>query len=297
MSVQMLGKQQTAKKRTAVKKHPAMKKRTQEFVYVPELILPTEDNQNLESSWHRSQINLFIESIQHQWRDRTDFYVGGNMFVYYDLPAAARKRHSRGPDFYVALDVDGTFQRGAWVVWEEAGRYPNLIIELLSPSTAESDRTTKKHIYEQTFRTPEYIWYFKDTDEFVGWRLGKDGHYEPIEPNEHGWLWSEQLGLWVGRWQGTYLGEKAIWIRFYDPEGNLVLLPAEAEKQRAETEKQRAETEKQRAEAEKQRAETEKQRAETEKQRAEAEKQRADAAEAELERLKTRLKELGDETE
>jgi Uma2 family endonuclease len=34
--------------------------------------------------------------------------------------------------------------RNSWVVWEEDGRYPNLIIELLSDSTSKTDRTLKK---------------------------------------------------------------------------------------------------------------------------------------------------------
>lgn len=44
--------------------------------------------------------------------------------------------------------------------------------------------------------------------------------------------------------------ETATWLRFYDAEGNLLLLPVEAEqaeRQRAESERQRAESERQRA--------------------------------------------------
>ncbi|MDT9211834.1 MAG: hypothetical protein P5676_26685, partial [Limnospira sp. PMC 1252.20] len=42
--------------------------------------------------------------------------------------------------------------------------------------------------------------------------------------------------------------EEAIWLRFYDTEGNLVLLPEEAERQKAESAEQRAESAEQRAE-------------------------------------------------
>lgn len=108
MSVQTIGKQQAKQQGKSRLKQKRGKELTRipelrgnDLVYVPELILPTEDDQNLESGWHRAQINLFIESIQYHWRDRTDFYAGGNMFIYYDMEAAASKRHSRGPDFYV----------------------------------------------------------------------------------------------------------------------------------------------------------------------------------------------------
>jgi hypothetical protein len=41
-------------------------------------------------------------------------------------------------------------------------------------------------------------------------------------------------------WQQVRNGEEHTWLRFYTNEGALVLLPEEAERQRAETERQRA---------------------------------------------------------
>ncbi|MCS6859454.1 MAG: Uma2 family endonuclease [Abditibacteriales bacterium] len=271
--------------------------------------LPSEDGEPLETSWHRSEINLLIESLRVHWQGRTDFYVGGNMFIYFSLEQV-RRLFYRGPDFFVVLDVDGTRQRESWVVWEEGGKYPDVIVELLSPSTAREDRTTKKDLYEQTFRTPNYFCYDPDTQTLEGWRL-RCQKYEPLEPNERGWLWSDQLGLWLGLWQGTYLNEENTWLRFYDTQGVLVPTFGEAAQQRAEQERQRAEQERQRARQERQRArqerqrarqerqraEQERQRAEQERQRAEQERHRAERAEAELARLRERLKAQGIEWE
>ena len=67
------------------------------------------------------------------------------------------------------------------VVWQEGGKYPNLIIELLYPSTATDDRTVKKQIYQDIFRTPEYFWFDPKTSEFAGFIL-LGGTYQPIEP-------------------------------------------------------------------------------------------------------------------
>ncbi|GAC1454097.1 MAG: hypothetical protein NVSMB70_21100 [Chamaesiphon sp.] len=50
--------------------------------------------------------------------------------------------------------------------------------------------------------------------------------------------------------------DTATWLRFYDAEENLVLLPEEAACQQADTERQRADTERQRADTERQRAES-----------------------------------------
>jgi Uma2 family endonuclease len=239
-------------------------------VQLPDIELPTEDGEPLESSWHRAAINLLIDALDQHWRDRTDYYAGGNMFIYYSLEQA-RNRDYRGPDFFAVLDVDGSNPRDAWVVWEEDGRYPNVIVELLSPSTAEVDRTTKKRLYEQTFRTPDYFCYDPGAQTLEGWRL-REGRYELLAPNEAGRLWCQELGLWLGPWEGRYLGQQAIWLRFFTPDGELIATMGEAEAQRAEAEARRAEAE---------------------AQRAETEARRAQAAEAESERLRARLRAAG----
>jgi len=65
-----------------------------------------------------------------------------------------------------------------------------------------------------------------------------------MTPDARGWVWSPTLQLWIGRWEGTYQRDPAIWLRFYDPEGRLVRTSqeiAEAERARAEAERARAE--------------------------------------------------------
>lgn len=182
--------------------------------------LPTEDGVPLESPWHRAEINLLIESLDYHWRERTDVYTGGNMFVYFSLEQV-RHRDYRGPDFFVVTDVDGTKERGSWVVWEEGGRYPDLIIELLSPSTAEVDKTVKKRLYEQIFHTPEYYCYDPTTQELLGWHL-QGFRYKAIRPNKDGRLWSEVLELEIGAWEGAYIGKSAVWLRFFDQESRVI---------------------------------------------------------------------------
>lgn len=205
------------------------------------------DGEPLETAWHRDEIGLLIESIQWQRQDRTDFYVGGNMFIYYSL-TQARERKYKGPDFFFVDKVDGTRDRKYWWLFEEDGRYPDVIVELNSESTKDIDLTTKKDLYERQFKTPEYYCYDPDTQELLGWRLGDRG-YQPIEPNEHGWLWSEQLGLWLGTWEGKYFERQRCWLRFFDVSGNIVLCKAEAMDMKAKQEAARAQQEAARAQA------------------------------------------------
>ncbi len=224
-------------------------------IHQPPSDLVFDDGEPLESNRHRIAMNALIRSMLTVMADRTDYFVGGNMFIYFNREQA-RNRDFRGPDFFVVLNVDGTQDRQGWVVWDEEGRYPDVIVELMSRSTASNDLGDKKTIYEQVFRTPNYYVFDPfDANSLRGWCLNWQFGYQELTPNERGWLWCERLGLWLGTWEGIIEDKSAVWLRFYNPEGNLILLPEEAERQRAETERQQAETERQRAETEHQRAE------------------------------------------
>ncbi len=107
----------------------------------------------------------------------------------------------------------------SWVIWEEEGKYPNVIVELLSPSTAETDKGLKKQIYQDIFRTFDYFWFDPETLEFAGFHL-VEGKYQPLEPNSEGWLWSQQLELFLGIHQQQ--------LRFFSADGQLIPTPEEA---------------------------------------------------------------------
>jgi Uma2 family endonuclease len=219
-----------------------------------------DDGVPLESNNHRVLMNLLIRLLKHTWRDRTNFFTSGNMFIYYSSQQV-RNRDYRGPDFFAVLNVEPNFDRPGWVVWEENGRYPDIIIELLSDSTAKIDRTVKKDLYEQVFRTKDYFIFDPlKPDIFQGWTLDQNQCYQELVPNEHGWLWSETLEMWLGTWQGTFEGGTTRWLRFYDRQGNLLPMPEEEAQQQAEQAQQQAEQAQQQAEQERQRAEQAEQR-------------------------------------
>ncbi len=50
---------------------------------------------------------------------------------------------------------------------KEGGKYPNVIVEILSDSTANIDRTKKKILYQNTFRTPNYFWFDPESLERI----------------------------------------------------------------------------------------------------------------------------------
>jgi Uma2 family endonuclease len=212
------------------------------------------DEPEMESSLHYLQLALLVSGLDWLWRDREDYFIGANLTVYYSQQQL-KNREFRGPDFFVAKNT-AKRPRRSWVVWQEDGKYPDIIIELLSDSTANVDRQEKKTLYQNRFRTPEYFWFSPEDLELAGFRLS-GAEYQPILMNGSGLLWSDVLGLYLGIYQNQ--------LRYFSPEGELIPTPEEAALQAqtlAETEHQRAETERQRAQTERQRAETEHQRAE-----------------------------------
>jgi Uma2 family endonuclease len=183
------------------------------------------DEPPLETYLHLRQLILLLTCLDWLWRDRNDYFAAGNLTVYYS-PHQRKSEDFRGPDFFVVLGTERK-PRKSWVVWEEDGKYPHVIIEVLSDSTATTDRGLKKQIYQDTFRTPDYFWFDPDSLEFEGFHL-VDGQYEPLVPNPQGWRWSQQLQL--------FLGVQERQLRFFTPAGQLVLTPEEA----AEAEAKRA---------------------------------------------------------
>ncbi|MCU0568350.1 MAG: Uma2 family endonuclease [Oculatellaceae cyanobacterium Prado106] len=196
-----------------------------------------DDGEPLESNRHRIAMNVLIDSALAALAARLDSFVGGNMFVYYSQNQAMN-RDFRGPDFFVALEVDGSRERKGWVTWQEGGRYPDVIIELLSPSTEIIDRTVKKDLYERVFRTADYFIFDPfNANEFEGWHLVNQ-RYQPLQPNSQGQLWCETLQVWLGTWEGRIQREPPTgtcsWLRFYDANHQLILLPEEQERFRAD---------------------------------------------------------------
>lgn len=199
--------------------------------------LPYDDGVPMETGRHRDQMILLIESLKAFWGEDKRYFVSGNMFLHFDLLS---KKKFRGPDFFLVLDVDNR-ERKSWVVWQEQMKFPDLIIELLSDSTRTTDKTEKKDLYEQVFRTPEYYVYDPFSFEFSAYRLiGRK--YKQIVPDKEKKIYSMAAGL--------YLIVKNEKLRWMTKENYICPTHAELferELQISKKERLRAEIEKQRA--------------------------------------------------
>ena len=217
--------------------------------------LPCSDDIPVETTWHRDSATLLLDSVRWYSRDRADWWCAADMFLYFNLEMV-KNRDFRGPDFFFVKGVPKRLRK-SYVVWEEGGHFPNVIVELVSDSTREKDLGEKKAIYEKVFRTPEYFIVELDGASIQGWRL-VGGKYKEIKP-VGGKLRCEQLGLDIGLDPDTIphdclLFQPAIFPRFYYPDGRLAPTPYEAALAGLDAERQKADVERQKADAERQKA-------------------------------------------
>ena len=252
---------------------------------MPDATQLESDEPEMESSQHYMQLMLLVICLEWLWSNSNDYFIGANLTIYYSRQQL-KNRDFRGPDFFLVKQTQKR-PRKSWVVWEENGKYPNLIIELLSDSTARVDRNLKKRLYQDNFRTPEYFWFDPETFEFMGFRL-QNNQYEEIQLNNQGWRWSQELEL--------YLGVDENQLRYFTANGERVPTPQEAAIQeqlvarQAQLQAQQAESQVQQAESQAQQAQLQ---AQQERERVQQERERAQQERERAERLAQRLRELG----
>jgi Uma2 family endonuclease len=255
--------------------------------------LPCDDGVPMETQRHKWQMDLLIDALGLWLDQREDGYVNGNMFVYFST-AQVKNQDFKGPDFFVVLGVPKK-ERKSWVVWEEE-KAPDVVIELLSESTASQDKIEKKQIYQDKLRVSEYFWYDPfNPEDFAGFALN-DGLYEPLQANEQGWLLSHRLGLALVRWTGEYRGVTTVWLRWATLAGVLLATSqelAQEAQQKAEEAQQQMEEAQQQMEEAQQKAEEAQQKAEEAQQKAEEAQQKAEEAQQKSERLAERLRAMG----
>jgi len=173
------------------------------------------DEPQMESTKHFKQLALLYDVLDIYWEDRKDFFIGCNLSVYYDQ-GNPKKRAFVGPDFFYVNTQNYFPNRKSWMIWKE-GKFPDVIIELLSDSTEKNDKIGKYHLYEQEWNVSEYFWFSPETLEFKGFRL-INNIYQSINPQQvqanKNLLWSEQMKIYLGVFQQE--------LRCFEPNGLLI---------------------------------------------------------------------------
>ena len=270
--------------------------------YHPPPILPTEfdlpstDHQPLDNELHNLIPDLLRSILALAWPDRMDWFMGINLFLYYDPNQPAI-----GPDAFLSLGTELLRPHGklrqSYLVWQEHNVIPQWVLEIVSEKpgkeyTDKRDKYAAMGVLYYTVYNPDY-WQRDGHAPFEVYRLEQDQYVlQPGNP-----VWMPEVCLGIGCEQGIHQNLTQQWLYWYDEFGNRFAVPEnviQQERQRAEQERQRAEQERQRAEQERQRAEQERQRAEQAEQQLVEEQQQREKLLAQLRDRGIKLEDLED---
>ncbi len=248
---------------------PAFEARRRELPTMYEL--PSEDPQEpgLPDEFHLHQPQLLSETFRPPQLDPSTLFCASDLNLYYDPDHLLW--HKR-PDWFAVVGTSRLYEgrdlRDSFVVWHEPA-LPFLIVELLSPGTEAEDLgrraapdtsrseapPTKWRVYEELLQIPYYVTYSRHSGELHLFRWS-NGRYRAQSP-EDGRLWMPEIQLGLGLWRGMFKGLERDWLCFYNAQGWLPSLEAQAEaaRRQVEQERQRAAQARQQAEQERRRAE------------------------------------------
>jgi colicin import membrane protein len=167
-----------------------------------DLLDPQPGDQVTQSDRHFELMTWLFRLLKRHFDSREDIKVVGDMKMIWGIP----KLSEPSPDVAVIPEIrDKHKERESFDVQQEGTR-PCLIIEVVSSKDAETRRNDyekKVEIYERA-GISEYLIcdpptrFTRGRLLLTGYRLGLDGRYRRIEPDERGFLHSETADLLFG---------------------------------------------------------------------------------------------------
>ena len=205
--------------------------------------LPDSDDTPVDNELQNLVPNLLLAILALIWHDRRDWFFGVDMGIYH-----TPRQPALVPDGFLSLGVERFVSeegRLSYVLWEENNIAPLLALEVIS-KTYNQEYEDKERKYAQ-LGILYYVIYASDRrkrknrEPFEVYRL-VNGKYvrQPGDP-----VWMPEIGLGIGRAQGTYEGWTREWLYWYDQDGNKYLTPeevAQQERRRAEEAEQQLES-------------------------------------------------------
>ncbi|MEG4353405.1 Uma2 family endonuclease [Microcoleus sp. LAD1_D3] len=232
--------------------------------------LPDSDGTFVKNFQEHPQSLILTDSIGPILQERHpdgQYAIGQDCGIYWRETEPA-EQGAEAPDWFyvpnVPPNIDGQIRR-SYVLWREHIA-PLIALEFASGNgDEERDRTPlsrtdegvvtkpgKFWVYERVMRIPYYGIYQVNNGRLEVYRL-IDGYYQLLELNQRGHFPIAPLGVELGLWQGSYQNQTMLWLRWWDEEGNLLLIGderAELERLRGEQQRERAESAEQARQAE-----------------------------------------------
>ncbi|QJB26545.1 Uma2 family endonuclease [Limnospira fusiformis] len=213
--------------------------------------LPDSDDTPVDNEDQNFLPNYLLFLLAIIWKDRNDWYFGVDMGIYHT--SGDNPRVPVIPDGFLTVGVNrrrpGNKSRKSYVVWEEGGMVPQLVLEVVS-WTPGNEYESKMAIYEKlgvlyyVIYNPEY--YQRDRHQPFEIYRQIDGKYQ-LQTGEPYWL--PEIGLGIGRSQATLGGIDREILSWFDQEGRRYL-SAEELAQQAQLDVQQAQLEAQQAQLE-----------------------------------------------
>ena len=190
--------------------------------------LPDSDDTPVDNELQNLIPNLLDGVLALIWKDRNDWFFGVDMGIYYDPDQPPLV-----PDGFLSLGVERIFDedlRLSYVLWEENGIIPMLMLEVVS-KTRSREYSKKKKQYAQ-LGVLYYVIYAprrRRKERLEVYRL-ENGEYVLQHGNP---VWLPEIGLGIGRERGTYTARTREWLYWYDNTGKRIPT-AEERAERAE---------------------------------------------------------------
>ncbi len=213
--------------------------------------LPESDGTFVKNFQEHPQSLILTDSIGPvlQQRHPDNQYVIGQDCGIYWRETDPLETGAEAPDWFYIPNVPPLLEgkiRRSYVLWREFIA-PLIALELASGDGSEerdqtplslADREIKPGkfwVYERIMRIPYYGIYEINNGKLEVYNL-VNGFYQKMTPNERGHYPVAPLGVELGLWQGSYQNQTQLWLRWWDDQGNLLLIGDE----RAEAEGERA---------------------------------------------------------
>lgn len=196
--------------------------------------LPSEDGTTAASFHEFPQSMLLTNSIwpilSRRHLDR-QFLIGQDSGIYWRFT----EPYLDGviaPDWFYIPNVSPTLNgeiRQSYVMWYEPIP-PLIVIEFALETDGPERNTTPYHgkfwIYERVIRPAYYAIYEVKSARVDVFQL-VSGQYQQLVADRHGHFYMDHLDLALGIWHGKFMNMTLPWLRWWNADGQLILLAEE----------------------------------------------------------------------
>ncbi len=201
----------------------------------------TEDDEPVDNIFSAVQQRLLVEPLYSSWPgpgDGRPFFAESNIGVFYMLKAPPLV-----PDALLSLDVEAdediwAKEHRSYFIWE-FGKPPDVVIEVVSNKIGGED--TKKLDTYARMRVSYYVIF--DPAHHLSEETLRIYRLNGYSYQPHDALQLPGTHLGVTLWEGVYSEMHALWLRWVDEQGNLILTGKELAAQ-AQVEATQAQAEK-----------------------------------------------------